>query len=89
MNLLGNALKYTSHGYVRIKLDVTDLPTSETSGSGKVIPRSSVVLTVTDTGRGISAGFLRSKLFMPFAQESSLSSALVLVSLLFGKLYHY
>ena len=23
MNLLGNALKYTSHGYVRIKLDVT------------------------------------------------------------------
>jgi signal transduction histidine kinase len=74
MNLLGNALKYTSHGYVRIKLDVTDLPTSKTSGCGKVIPRSSVVLTVTDTGRGISAGFLRSKLFMPFAQENSLSS---------------
>jgi len=81
-------LKYTSHGYVRIKLDVTDLPTSETSGSGKVIPRSSVVLTVTDTGRCISAGFLRSKLFMPFAQENSLPSALVLVSRLFGKLYH-
>lgn len=78
MNLLGNALKYTSHGYVRIKLDATDmedLPTTTgTQGSGDSIPRSSVVLTVTDTGKGISTDFLRSKLFMPFAQENSLSS---------------
>ncbi|KFY99255.1 hypothetical protein V500_01427 [Pseudogymnoascus sp. VKM F-4518 (FW-2643)] len=48
MNLLGNALKYTSRGYV--------------------------VLTVTDTGKGISSEFLRSKVFTPFAQENSLSS---------------
>jgi signal transduction histidine kinase len=74
MNLLGNALKYTSYGYVRIKLDVTDLPTPGTSGSGEVVLRSSVVLTVTDTSKGISTGFLRSKLFMPFAQENSLLS---------------
>jgi signal transduction histidine kinase len=77
MNLLGNALKYTSHGYVRIKLDATDmddLPGSGSQGSGDGIPRSLVTLTVTDTGKGISADFLRSKLFMPFAQENSLSS---------------
>jgi signal transduction histidine kinase len=78
MNLLGNALKYTSHGYVWIKLDATDmedLPQSTgTQESGDSVPRSSVVLTVTDTGKGISADFLRSKLFMPFAQENSLSS---------------
>lgn len=77
MNLLGNALKYTSHGFVRIKLDATDmddLPGTGSQGSGDAIPRSLVVLTVTDTGKGISADFLRSKLFMPFAQENSLSS---------------
>jgi signal transduction histidine kinase len=77
MNLLGNALKYTSHGFVRIKLDATDMddfPGTGSQGSIDAIPRSSVVLTVTDTGKGISADFLRSKLFMPFAQENSLSS---------------
>jgi signal transduction histidine kinase len=78
MNLLGNALKYTSHGYVWIKLDANDMESLPSiAGSGGTVdsvPRSSVVLTVTDTGKGISADFLRSKLFMPFAQENSLSS---------------
>jgi len=73
MNLLGNTLEYTSRGYVYIKLDATeieDLPTRENS---ETISRSMVVLTVTDTGNGISSDFLRSKLFTPFAQENSLS----------------
>jgi signal transduction histidine kinase len=74
MNLLGNALKYTSRGYVSVKLDETGLPTPGTSRSGEGVPRSSVVLAVTDTGKGIPPDFLRSKLFMPFAQENSLSS---------------
>ncbi|PMD28829.1 hypothetical protein L207DRAFT_594031 [Hyaloscypha variabilis F] len=78
MNLLGNALKYTSHGYVRIKLDATDMEdlpgTAGSQGTNDSVPRSRVTLTVTDTGKGISADFLRSKLFMPFAQENSLSS---------------
>lgn len=76
MNLLGNALKYTSHGYVKITLsatDMEDLLTGSSSGSDG-IPRSMLSLTVQDTGRGISPEFLRSKLFMPFAQENSLSS---------------
>jgi signal transduction histidine kinase len=74
MNLLGNALKYTSRGYVSVKLDATDLPTPGTSRSGEAVLRPSVVLAVTDTGKGIPPDFLRSKLFMPFAQENSLSN---------------
>ncbi|EKD19534.1 hsp90-like protein [Drepanopeziza brunnea f. sp. 'multigermtubi' MB_m1] len=79
MNLLGNALKYTSHGYVKVSLQAVDTDdfhvTSEGSFAGSEnVPRSMIKLVVEDTGRGISHDFLRSKLFMPFAQENSLSS---------------
>ncbi|KAH7342474.1 histidine kinase-group I protein [Rhexocercosporidium sp. MPI-PUGE-AT-0058] len=77
MNLLGNALKYTSHGYVKITLtatDMEDLHSGTSSAGSDGVPRSMISLTVQDTGRGISPEFLRSKLFMPFAQENSLSS---------------
>lgn len=74
MNLLGNALKYTSHGYVRIILEATEMEDLRIPGSAETIPRSMVTVTVTDTGRGISGEFLRSKLFTPFAQENSLST---------------
>ena len=73
MNLLGNALKYTSHGYVRVILESNEMEDLQLSG-GERIPRSMVSVTVTDTGRGISSEFLRTKLFTPFAQENSLSS---------------
>jgi signal transduction histidine kinase len=71
MNLLGNALKYTSHGYVHVSLETTD---PEPEMLGDEVSRSMVTLTVTDTGKGISNEFLRSKLFTPFTQENSLSS---------------
>lgn len=74
MNLLGNALKYTSHGYVRVRLEATEIEDLHTPGSADSVPRSMVTLTVIDTGKGISGEFLRSKLFTPFAQENSLSS---------------
>lgn len=74
MNLLGNALKYTSHGYVRVTLSASEMDDFHDMESGEVVPRSMVVLTVADTGKGISPEFLRSKLFTPFAQENSLSS---------------
>ncbi|KAG0648752.1 Autoinducer 2 sensor kinase phosphatase [Hyphodiscus hymeniophilus] len=73
MNLLGNALKYTSHGYVRVSLEATEIDDLQLPG-GERIPRSMVTVTITDTGKGISAEFLRTKLFTPFAQENSLSS---------------
>ena len=71
MNLLGNALKYTSHGYVHVTLETTD-PDQAHGPDGAQRPM--VTLTVTDTGKGISSEFLRSKLFTPFTQENSLSS---------------
>ena len=71
MNLLGNALKYTSHGYVHVTLETTD-PDQTLGPDGAQRPM--VTLTVTDTGKGISSEFLRSKLFTPFTQENSLSS---------------
>lgn len=78
MNLLGNALKYTSHGYVYIKLEASEMEdfnvSSTSSATSENVPRSMITLTVADTGKGISAEFLRSKLFTPFAQENSLSS---------------
>lgn len=78
MNLLGNALKYTSHGYVHIKLESTEMEdlNASTAGSNgsENVPRSMITLTVADTGKGISAEYLRSKLFTPFSQENSLSS---------------
>lgn len=74
MNLLGNALKYTSHGYVRVTLEATEIEDLHTPGIGDSVARSMVTLTVMDTGKGISSEFLRSKLFTPFAQENSLSS---------------
>lgn len=78
MNLLGNALKYTSHGYVNISLTAKENEDFQAPGvsspGNENIPRSIICLTVRDTGKGISPEFLRSKLFMPFAQENSLSS---------------
>ena len=71
MNLLGNALKYTSHGYVHVNLETTE---SGQENGAEAVARSMVTLTVTDTGKGISSEFLRSKLFTPFTQENSLSS---------------
>jgi signal transduction histidine kinase len=74
MNLLGNALKYTVRGYVKIKLETMEMEDFRPVGSTESIPRACLVLTITDTGKGISSDFIRSKLFTPFAQENSLSS---------------
>lgn len=58
-NLLGNALKYTANGSVTIHL-------RQEHGPGG---QDLVVLSVTDTGKGIGQHFLDTKLFSAFAQE--------------------
>lgn len=77
MNLVGNALKYTPNGWIRIHLDVqrNHAPFSRpVQGPDGEMNTEIVVLTVTDTGKGISPEFLRTKLFQAFAQEDHLAS---------------
>lgn len=66
MNLLGNALKYTRTGIIRITL------TQEPDASYRRTKRSNITLVVHDTGKGIGQEFLKYKLFKPFSQEDEL-----------------
>ncbi|KAK2037671.1 hsp90-like protein [Colletotrichum somersetense] len=67
MNLFGNALKYTSKGFIKIHLRQEEVVHKPSRSA------SMVVLTVTDSGKGISEEFLHNKLFTPFSQEDSLA----------------
>ncbi|KAL1797282.1 hypothetical protein ACET3X_003888 [Alternaria dauci] len=64
MNIFGNAIKYTETGYIHVSLrsrslaENTDAPTA-------------ITLTITDTGSGMSPGFLANRIFQPFSQENS------------------
>ncbi|KAK6505956.1 hypothetical protein TWF506_010883 [Arthrobotrys conoides] len=73
MNLVGNALKYTDKGYVRVKLEAEPFYEDE-AGKSTQEPKTKVVLTVSDSGRGISRDFLKTKLYVPFSQENAMSS---------------
>jgi signal transduction histidine kinase/CheY-like chemotaxis protein len=68
INLVTNALKYTPAGYVRISLKRKVKP-----GSRR---RFDAVLSVSDSGKGMSQEFQRDHLFQDFAQENSLSNGL-------------
>lgn len=63
INLISNALKYTSQGYVHVTLKSVPLRHRK---------RFNAVLTVSDTGRGMSQDFLINHLFKAFSQEDSL-----------------
>ena len=64
MNLVGNSLKYTASGSIRISLEQHEGRSSRS--------QRFVTITVQDTGKGISKDFLRHKLFQPFSQEDEL-----------------
>ncbi|CAI6082581.1 unnamed protein product [Clonostachys chloroleuca] len=66
MNLFGNALKYTESGTVVVNLsrDFVWLRRRR---------RHVVRIAVRDTGKGMSADFLRTGLFKPFSQEDTMS----------------
>ncbi|KAI3396796.1 hypothetical protein diail_11696 [Diaporthe ilicicola] len=67
MNIFGNALKFTQDGFVWISLRQVNLPARNRG------QRSKVVITVSDSGKGISEDFLRNDLFKPFMQEDRLA----------------
>lgn len=67
MNILGNSLKFTQNGFVWVSLRQVDPPKRDR------VQRSKVVITISDSGKGISEDFLRNDLFKPFMQEDNLA----------------
>ncbi|KAJ5908243.1 CheY-like superfamily [Penicillium taxi] len=63
MNVFGNALKYTEKGSVSLHIDL-----QKTKKGGPIL-----LLTISDTGKGMSNEYLNSKVFTPFSQEDPLS----------------
>lgn len=72
MNLVTNSLKFTREGSVHVKLS-QEFGTSQQQGTS-TDGKSVIVLSVKDTGIGMSADFLRYKLYTPFAQQSSFTA---------------
>ena len=68
INLVINALKYTPAGFIRVSLRRRSKP-----GSRR---RFDAVLSVTDSGKGMSQEFQRNHLFQDFSQEDTLSNGL-------------
>jgi hypothetical protein len=67
MNLFGNSLKYTHDGYITVKLEAQTISES-TAVKNHDIGKTLVTLTISDTGRGMSTDFMKTKLFTPFSQ---------------------
>ena len=67
MNLVGNSLKYTTDGFVKISLAQQVASSGESHGGLREIK-----LTVTDSGCGMSEDYLANDIFTPFAQEDNL-----------------
>jgi len=66
-NLLGNALKYTNSGYIKVGLRSVTLPNKHGP------PKHYICFSVKDSGIGMTAEYMKYRLFTPFAQENSLS----------------
>jgi CheY-like chemotaxis protein len=78
MNVVGNALKYSSRGSVRVCLKARDPPKEakplqeEEKGLGRQeVATKMVIFIVKDTGKGMSKDFVENHLFVPFSQENA------------------
>ncbi|THX23772.1 hypothetical protein D6C77_08631 [Aureobasidium pullulans] len=68
MNVFGNSLKYTEHGFIKVSLNCEDIKVAASEP-----PAATVELQVSDSGKGISQAYMDTKMFTPFAQENSLA----------------
>ncbi|KAI1259987.1 hypothetical protein F5Y18DRAFT_407017 [Xylariaceae sp. FL1019] len=68
LNILGNSLRFTDRGLIVVTLR------QEKNISRKSSLDTNIILTITDTGRGIGSYFMQHHLFTPFSQEDRLSS---------------
>ncbi|CAG8982831.1 hypothetical protein HYALB_00006641 [Hymenoscyphus albidus] len=69
MNVFGNALKYTPSGFIKIKLESKTMPSANSGSNTNDEGKTMVILTLSDSGQGMSSDFMKTKLFMPFSQE--------------------
>lgn len=76
VNIIGNALKYTTRGSVVIRLTSSELnpDTGNIPLAAKNKGRRLVKFSVKDTGKGMSKDFMDNHLFVPFTQEDTTSS---------------
>lgn len=72
MNIFGNALKYTTTGFILVKLTASPVAPAKDAVPGGPSDFK-VTLTVKDTGIGMSMEYLQNSLFTPFTQENSLA----------------
>lgn len=68
MNIFGNALKYTTHGSIKVALKTVETLLSSDSR------RTDICFSVQDTGCGMSADYVKRQLFLAYSQENHLSS---------------
>lgn len=64
-NVVGNALKYTKQGYIYVSAKVKPVHSKDSETR-----RSTVTISVQDTGCGMNAEFLRDGYFTAFSQEN-------------------
>jgi hypothetical protein len=67
MNIFGNAIKYTESGHIHVSLRANE-------GSRVTGAPTTITLTVTDSGMGMTPEFLANKAFQPFSQENPVST---------------
>ncbi|KAI4593876.1 hypothetical protein KJ359_008919 [Pestalotiopsis sp. 9143b] len=82
MNLLGNSLKYTSRGFIRVSMK------QEQYRAKHGQPHARLVLNVLDSGKGMSHEFLQHHAFEPFTQEDPLSQGTGLGLSLISQILH-
>jgi signal transduction histidine kinase len=87
MNLFGNALKFTPKGWIKVKLETRKIsPLDLIQNDGK--ERTIVTLIISDSGRGISGDFMKTKLFMPFCQVLGLREIVTCANSVQGGRYY-
>jgi CheY-like chemotaxis protein len=80
INLITNALKYTSTGFIRVSLGQRPRPGSKR--------QFDAIFTVTDSGKGMSKDFLENHLFRDFSQEDTLADGIGLGMHMVGRIVH-
>lgn len=80
INLVTNALKYTPSGYIHVSLSQ-----KPRAGSRR---QFDAILTVTDTGKGMSKDFLENQLFRDFTQEDTHADGIGLGMHMVGRILH-